>query len=188
MPYGTRSTIRTTVTRGGTGGGGAGGADCGPTGLPMQLSIATATSPGRIMVTSVPLARRDHRLDLQRAGGIQVGKPPINDGLVPFEASLGHHTREPHRARLPVDGAVKLGDERAPARTCSGDPPACLDLPDRVGGLHQAAEGLERDDQGAVHGAAHLAGPEIAVVVGLADALELPDEGEGDSVRTGSTG
>src|SRR5438067_1459190 len=116
------------------------------------------------------------------------GKPPINDGLVPFEASLGHHAREPHRARLPVDGAVQLGDERAPARTCSGDPPACLDLPDRVGGLHQAAEGLERDDQGAVHGAAHLAGPEIAVVVGLADALELPDEGEGDSVRTGSTG
>src|SRR2546429_4957898 len=46
-----RSTIRTTITRGVVPGGGAGGADCAPTGLPMQLSIATATSPGRIMVT-----------------------------------------------------------------------------------------------------------------------------------------
>src|SRR5207302_10803308 len=65
---------------------------------------------------------------------------------------------------------------------------ARLDLPDRARGLHQAAEGLERHDETAAHGAAHAAGPDIARVIDLADARELPGEPEGQAVRLSGAG
>src|SRR2546422_10290932 len=77
---------------------------------------------------------------------------------------------------------------RVLALACGGDDPARLDLPDRVRGLHQAAEGLERHNETAAHGAAHAAGPEIAHVVLLTDAGELAGEAEGEAVRRDRAG
>src|SRR5437899_7010743 len=186
MPYGTRSTIRTMITRGGGGsGGGAGGADCAPAGEPKQ-PMSSATRGERAMCEC--LLGRHGRLDLEHTGRVQVGEPPINDGLVALKASLGHHARESHPARLPVDGAVQLGGEPALTRSRTLNDPARLDPPDRVGGLHQAAERLEHHDETAVDGAAHAAGPEVAHVVLLTDAGELAGEAEGEAVRRDRAG
>src|SRR5439155_23888219 len=88
-----------------------------------------------------------------------------------------------HPAGLPIHRAVQLRRERALAPGRGRDAPARLDLPDWDRGLHQAAERLERHDETAAHRAAHAAGPEIALVVVLADARKLTGEAEGNTVR-----